>query len=144
LKAAIFLMIIAAFMIVAATSTTAYAQQPQNMTTTTNNNTNSSSMELQGPLAPDHIANMSAQDPEFAAFQEVLDMCQGYSLPLEEMHRNNATMTYDQCVRTMQQSVDKWCSLAAYQKDKCETASLQFGTFTAFNEIQDILNAPTP
>jgi plastocyanin len=110
-----------------------------NNTSIYNENIDTSSLELQGPLAPDRIANLSAQDPEFAAFQEMLDMCRGYNLPPNQRHLNNATISYDQCVRTMQQSVDKWCSLAAYQEDKCETASLEFSTFTAFNEIMNIL-----
>jgi hypothetical protein len=123
-------------------ATNATAINATNATATTTNTTNSSSMELQGVLAPDRIEALSAQDPEFRAWQEMYDMCQGYNLPLEEMHRNNVTISYDQCMRSMQQSVDKWCNLATYEKDKCETAGHQLSTFIAFNEIKTILGLP--
>jgi hypothetical protein len=100
------------------------------------------SMNLQGALAPDRIAGLCAQDPEFARWQETFDMCQGYNLPVSEMHRNNATMSYDQCVSMLQTSVDRWCDLAIYQKEKCETAGNQLSTFTAFHDIKELLAAP--
>jgi len=123
--------------------TAVYAQIILNNTNSSsiNNNTtnnNSSSMELQGALAPDRIEAMAAQDPEFSAFQEMYDMCLGYTGPIE---KNNATIPYDQCVSSMQQSVDKWCNLAAYQKDKCETASMELGLLTTGFELRNILRS---
>jgi hypothetical protein len=163
--------VVAIALMVGSASLTAYAQNTTNSTTgtaTTANSTNATAnatttelssssctynttaaglddtMNLQGELAPDRIAGLCAQDPEFARWQGVLDECQGYNLPLGERHRNNATMSYDQCVSTLQNSVDRWCDLAVYQKEKCETAGMQLSTFTGFHDIMEIMGRPGP
>jgi hypothetical protein len=82
--------------------TSVYAQIILNNTNSSsinnNANDNSSSMELQGALAPDHIEALAAQDPEFSAFQEMYDMCLGYTGPIEKIMRlSHTTSVSRQC-----------------------------------------------
>jgi hypothetical protein len=77
---------------------------------------------------------LKAQDPEFKAFVDLNDACLPNATPAR-----NGTIPHSQCVSSMQQAVDKWCGVATFHKEKCETSSLLLGTYTAMYDIRNIL-----
>jgi hypothetical protein len=78
-------------------------------------------------MDPSVVPQLAAQDPSFAAFEQLRKSCENAYL------YGNSTMTSAQCDTSLQQGVTKWCGLDAYHPQKCEWASFWAGHFSSMN-----------
>jgi hypothetical protein len=77
-------------------------------------------------------ARLAAEDPYFARFEQVLNMC------MEGVLSGAVTMTATQCASSMQQGADRWCGLEFFDALKCEYAT---NMVTQFNKMAGILSS---
>jgi hypothetical protein len=96
--------------------TEVYAQTPTNTTATTNTTSTTA-------RPPEFYAQLEAEDPSFAAFNDIFDTCS------DNILYGNGTIPHFQCMQSLQQGVDKWCGIENFHQLKCENASSLFAIY---------------
>jgi hypothetical protein len=101
-----------------ATSTTA-----SNATTTTTTTTNNATTNATKPPERLYIERLQSEDPSFQAFGDILLNC------AEGTVFGNGSFSHIQCLSNLQDGIDKWCGIEAYDELKCEYSQTAMGMY---------------
>jgi hypothetical protein len=93
-----------------------------NATTTTTTTTNATNATAKSPERI-YIERLQSEDPSFKAFGEIFIEC-GDSAVF-----GNGSFSHIQCLTSMQDGIDKWCGIEAYDVLKCEYAQTAMGLY---------------